>query len=126
MSLVTASLSMLFELSESLRDVTTTNICSCSSWVYVATCLAKLDAVWEDMLSDVGIWHLATTGSGVSRIFFASLEDVRCFPSLSSSSCLLEVVAKVLLFSRSATLDGNLLTVAQGTSRRCLFSARAL
>ena len=47
------------------------------------------------MFSDVGIWHLATTGSGVSRIFFASLEDVRCFPSLSSSSCLLEVVANI-------------------------------
>ena len=50
------------------------------------------------MFSDVGIWHLATTGSGVSRSLFVSLEDVRCFPFLSSSSCLLEVVAKVLLF----------------------------
>ena len=73
------------------------------------------------MFSDVGIWHLATTGSGVSRIFFVSLEDVRCFPSLSSSSCLLEVVAKVLLFSRSGTLDGKPSDSAQGTSRRCPF-----
>ena len=74
------------------------------------------------MLSDVGIWHLATTGSGVSRTLFVSLEDVRCFPSLSSSSCLLEVVAKVLLFFQSlAHWMENLSDSAQGTSRRCPF-----
>ena len=78
------------------------------------------------MFSDVGIWHLATTGSGVSRTLFVSLEDVRCFPSLSSSSCLLEVVAKVLLFSRSGTLDGKPSDSAHGTSRRWPFSARAI